>query len=66
MFSAITTRIPAIISAYGLCSRDDPLPRRRPLTEATKPPFFTLPCLMGNCSPALSPRYGNSPSVSSK
>ena len=35
MFSAITSLIPAIISAYGDCSRDDPFPRRFPDTEAT-------------------------------
>ncbi len=58
MFSAITMRIPAIISAYGLCSRDEPLPRRLPDTEATKPPFFTLPCLIGNSLARLQPQVG--------
>jgi hypothetical protein len=33
--------IPAAISAYGEASRLDPLPRRFPETDATKPPFLT-------------------------
>ncbi len=66
MFSAMTTRIPAIISAYGLCSRELPFPRRFPATLQTNPPFFTSPRSMGASPPARSPRYGNSPSVSSK
>ncbi len=56
MFSATTSLIPAHISAYGDCSREEPLPRRFPLTEATKPPRLTEPRVMGNSSPHLSPR----------
>ncbi len=56
MFSAITTRMPAMSSAYGDCSRELPLPRRFPLTEQTKPPFLTLPRVTGNSPPALRPR----------
>jgi hypothetical protein len=56
MFSAITSRIPAIISAYGDCSRDEPFPRRVPETLATKLPFFTDPRTIGNSSPAFRPR----------
>src|SRR6266576_6177657 len=41
MLSATTSLMPAHISAYGDCSRDEPLPRRLPLTDATKPPRFT-------------------------
>ncbi len=56
MFSAMTTRIPAIISAYGDCSRELPFPRRFPATLHTKPPFLTLPRSMGASPPARSPR----------
>ena len=56
MFSAITTRIPAMSSAYGDCSRELPFPRRLPLTEQTKPPFRTRPRATGNSPLARRPR----------
>ena len=70
MLSLTTTLIPAISSAYGLCSRLDPFPRRFPATEQTKPPALTVPRSIGASSPPFapltcSPRYGKSPSVSS-
>ena len=66
MLSLTTTLMPAMSSAYGLCSRLDPLPRRFPATEQTKPPFLTLPRPIGaSVAPTCSPRYGNSPRVSS-
>src|SRR6266567_651175 len=66
IFSAMTTFMPAQSSAYGDCSRLDPLPRRFPLTAATKSPRFTSPRWMGTSLPHFKPVYGNSPSVSSK
>src|SRR5208283_1121424 len=66
MFSAITSLMPADISAYGDCSRLEPLPRRLPLTAPTKPPRLTSPRLIGVSLPHFRPVYGNSPSVSSK
>src|SRR6266540_1134177 len=63
MFSAMTSLIPAHISAKGDCSRDEPLPRRFPLTDATNPPRLTAPRVMGNSSPHFKPKYGKSPRV---
>ena len=50
MLSDTTTWMPAIRSAYGLCSRLDPLPRRFPATEHANPPAFTLPRSTGASS----------------
>src|SRR6478672_2039748 len=66
MFSAITSLMPAHSSAYGDCSRLEPLPLRFPLTAATNPPFFTSPRLIGTSLPHFRPVYGHSPSFSSK
>ena len=61
MLSLTTTLMPAISSAYGLCSRLEPFPRRMPATEHTNPPSRTLARPTGYSSAPLSAFVVRSP-----
>ena len=58
MFSAITSWMPADISAYGDCSRLDPLPRRLPLTHAHKSATLHVAALDRRLAAALQAGVG--------